>query len=62
MTELLDTDIYKYMQKYYSVSKLQTSKAQNEELKKCLKFLIGSIFQALEDIHNYKIIHKDIKP
>jgi hypothetical protein len=50
------------MQKYYSVSKLQTSKAQNEELKKCLKFLIGSIFQALEDIHDYKIIHKDIKP
>lgn len=51
VTELLDTDIYKYMQKYHSVSKSQTSKIQNEELKKCLKFLIASIFQSLEHIH-----------
>ena len=62
VTELLDTDIYKYMQKFHSVSKSQTSKIQNEEIKKCLKFLIASIFQSLEHIHEQKIIHKDIKP
>ena len=35
---------------------------QNEQLKKSLKFLVANIFQALEDIHEQKIIHKDIKP
>ena len=60
--ELLQEDMYKYMQQFYQSSKAPMDKKQNDNFKKCFKFLIANIIQALEDIHDNKIIHKDIKP
>ena len=61
--QLCSDDIDSYLDQYFEASLAEMTEKQAQNYKNVLKFIMASIVQGLEDIHEKgKMLHKDIKP
>jgi len=59
---MLKHDISSYLKKFNQIAVKKNEEKPNHKMFAALQFMTASIIQALGDIHEAEIIHKDIKP